>query len=70
MISIVLGYHDDSIVDEVILSFMSNIFPNSKTTLRKFDFTQYLAISTHEQLQEFATYKFFRYHCLIIHLVL
>lgn len=43
MVAMVFEYDNDLKMDEITLSFMNHIFPNSSVISVKFDYTQFLA---------------------------
>jgi hypothetical protein len=69
MVTLILGYEDDSVLDEVILILMNHIFPNSDSVSHKFDFTQLIIEAMHEELKGFEIYKVFRFQSYLFYLL-
>ena len=51
MVVVILDYDDDFELDEIILSLMIHIFPNSNLVSHKFDFAKSVTESMQEQLK-------------------
>jgi hypothetical protein len=50
MMCSILGYDNDKVVDEVVLGFMSSIYPSAINPLTRFIFSQHLVETLHYQL--------------------
>jgi hypothetical protein len=69
MLSYLLGYCFDEWVDEPILLFLS-IFSTKEKVVVKFNFSQFLADSIHEQFLKFPTKGMFKYSSMLVYMFL
>jgi hypothetical protein len=69
MISYLLGYYSNEWVDEPILAFLS-IFSTQEKVTMKFNFSQFLADSIHEQFLKFPTEGMFKYSSMLVYIFL
>jgi hypothetical protein len=69
MLSYLLGYYSDEWVDEPILGFLS-IFSTEEKVSIKFNFSQFLADSIHDQFFKFPTEGMFRYSSILVYMFL
>jgi hypothetical protein len=67
VISSILKYVDDTLIDEVILVIMDEITDDEES---KFDYANFLAHDIHFQLASFKGLKSFRYQSYLLFLVL
>ena len=68
MITSILGYYSDEIIDSYILGVMASIFPTTLKPLTKFDYSIFLANNIHIQLMEFHNTHYFTYQSHLAHL--
>lgn len=69
LLSYLLGYENDQLVDESILEFFS-IFSKEYQPSFMYNYSQCLVDNIHEQFMNFTTQRVFRYSLVIIHLIL
>jgi len=58
MVSVIFGYDDDSLVDEIILRILNHIFLSLEQPVIKFDFATYISDVIHEKICSVFSLKF------------
>lgn len=69
LLSYLLGYENDQLVDECILGFFS-IFSKEYQPSFMYNYSQFLVDNINEWFMNFTTQGFFRYRLVIIHFIL
>ncbi len=69
LLSYLLGYENDQLIDESILGFFS-IFSKEYQPAFMYNYSLFLANNIHEQFMNLTTQGVFRYNSVITHLIL